>query len=118
MDGRDNGQVPGPARKRTLPPSRRSHNPRPRDAGTQAIICGADSLDEGQDALVAAEGTPFDYNFRLTLNDPATLNGHGTILYYSGKVMSKRRNVGNVSNVVKYTFNIGINTAILEVAPT
>jgi hypothetical protein len=32
--------------------------------------------------------------------------------------MSKRRNVGNVSNIVKYTFNVAINTAILEVAAT
>jgi hypothetical protein len=32
--------------------------------------------------------------------------------------MSKRLNVGNVSNVVRRAFNAGINTALIEVAPT
>jgi hypothetical protein len=90
----------------------------PRDAGTMAVVCGADSTDDGQDAMVAAEATKFDYVFQVTLNDALTLSGTPTVCYFSGKVMSKRRNVGNVSNIVKYTFNVAINTAILEVAAT
>lgn len=90
----------------------------PRDAGTMAVVCGADTTDEGQDAMVSAEATKFDYMFKVTLNDALTLSGTPTVCYFSGKVMSKRRNVGNVSNVVRYTFNVGVNTAILEVAAT
>ncbi len=90
----------------------------PRDAGTVALVCGALPNDPGQDALVAAEATIYNYNFRVTLNDALELGGTGTVLYFSAKVMSKRRNIGNVSNVVKYTFNLGINTAILEVPAT
>jgi hypothetical protein len=90
----------------------------PRDAGTMAIVCGVDSTDEGQDAMVAAEATKFDYSFRVIFNDAITLSGLGTHSYFSGKVMSKRKNIGNASNVVRYTFNVGINTAIQEVAPS
>lgn len=90
----------------------------PRDAGTMAIVCGADTTDEGQDAFVAAEATIFDYAIQVTLNDQVTLSGMPTVLYFAGKVMSKRRNIGNVSNVVRYTFNLAVNTAILEIAAT
>ena len=90
----------------------------PRDAGTMAVVCGALPSDPGQDAMVAAEATKFDYNFRVTLNDALEIGGTGTVLYFYGKVMSKRRNIGNVSNVVKYMFNIGVNSAIYEVPAT
>lgn len=90
----------------------------PRDAGTMTIVCGDDPSDEGQDAMVAAEATIFDYNFKLQLNDALTLGGEGSIYYFRAKVMSKRVNVGNVSNVVRRTFNLGINSAIIEINPT
>lgn len=90
----------------------------PRDAGTMTISCGNDSSDEGQQALVAAEAQPLDYNVKIELNDKLTLNGTPTTIYFSGKIMSKRLNVGNVSNVVRRMFNVGINTALFEVAPT
>jgi hypothetical protein len=89
-----------------------------RDAGTQNIICGADASDAGQDLMIAAEGTPFDYAMKCVLNDPLTLGGTGTIQYYYGKVMSKRRNIGNVNNVVRHNFTVGVNSAIIEVNPT
>lgn len=90
----------------------------PRDAGTMTVVCGADTTDEGQDALIAAEATVFDYNFKVMLNDQLTLSGVPTTLYFAAKVMSKRRNIGNVSNVVRYTFNLGVNSAIFEVNAT
>jgi hypothetical protein len=90
----------------------------PRDAGTMAIVTGKDIADDGQEAMIAAEGTTFDYNIRLQLNDPQTLSGEGTIYYFAAKVMSKRTNVGNVSNVIKDTFNLGVNTAIAVVPAT
>lgn len=90
----------------------------PRDAGTMAVVCGADSSDEGQVAMIAAEASPLDFNFMVLLNDQLTISGTPTTLFYRGKVMSKRRNIGNVSNVVRYNFNVGVNSAVLEVAPT
>lgn len=90
----------------------------PRDAGTMAIVCGADTSDEGQNALIAAEATPLNFNFMVILNDQLTLNGDPTRIYFRGLVMSKRRNIGNVSNVVRYTFNVGVNTELYEVPAT
>jgi hypothetical protein len=90
----------------------------PKDAGTMAIVCGADTSDEGQNALIAAEATPLNYNFMVILNDQLTINGEPTRIYFRGLVMSKRRNIGNVSNVVRYTFNVGVNTELYEVPAT
>lgn len=90
----------------------------PRDAGTMAIVCGDSSGDAGQDAMIAAEAQPFNYNFKVMLNDALELGGEPTTLYFSAMVMSQRRNIGNVSNVVKRAFNLGVNTAILEVPAT
>src|ERR1044072_4712691 len=72
----------------------------PRDAGTMAIVVGDDPTDDGQAAMVAAEAQPLDYNFKVVLNDKLTLGGTPSESYFYGKVMSKRKNVGNVSNVV------------------
>lgn len=90
----------------------------PRDAGTQTVVCGADPSDEGQAAAIAAEGTTFDYAVKMVLNDQLTMGGTPTIMYYLAKVMSKRRNVGNASNVVRFNFDLGVNSAVIEVAAT
>jgi hypothetical protein len=89
-----------------------------RDAGTMQVICGADSSDEGQTAMKAAEAQPLDYAFRVELNDQITLLGTPTIQYFYGKVMGKRRNIGTVNNVVRHNFNVGVNSAIVEIDPT
>lgn len=90
----------------------------PRDAGEMAVTVGDDGSDDGQVAMVAAEGTKFDYNFKVVLNDAATLGGTGSISYFYGKVMQKRQNVGNVSNVVRRNLTVALNSAIIEVAAT
>jgi hypothetical protein len=90
----------------------------PRDAGTMAVVCGADSSDDGQAAMIEAEASPLDFNFRVQLNDQLTISGDPTFIYFRGKVMSKRRNIGNVSNVVRYNFNVGVNSEVLETAAT
>lgn len=88
------------------------------NAGTLTIIAGSDPADAGQQALLDAFDTDFDYNFKVTLNDEVTLGGTPTTMYFSGKVMSKTRNVGQVNNIVRQTFMVGINTEILEVQAT
>lgn len=90
----------------------------PRDAGTMEITVGDDMTDEGQTAMEAAEGQTFDYNFYVELSDAVTLSGENSKHYFVGKVMSKRRNVGNASNVVRRNFSIGINSAIISTDPS
>lgn len=87
----------------------------PRDAGTQTVICGRDPLDDGQEALIAAEQVDFNYPFKIVLADAAQSGYSDSVLYYGGLVMTRPTNLGNVSNVVRRTFTIGINTAVYEV---
>lgn len=90
----------------------------PRDAGAMTIVCGDDMLDDGQVAMEAAEASTLDYAFKVILNDAITVGGTDSNHYFFGKVFSKRRNVGNASNVVRRNFNIGVNSEILSVDPT
>lgn len=88
------------------------------DAGTVTVQAGSDPEDAGQLAMIEAFASDLDFPFRITLNDQLTLSGEPTTLYFGGKVMSKRRNVGNVENVVRQNFPVGINTEIIEVPAT
>jgi len=88
-----------------------------RDAGTMAIVCGDDPLDLGQDAMIAAEGQPNDYNFKVVLNDPITLSGLTSVHYFRGKVLSKRLQVNDVNSIVKRMFSVGVNSAIFASNP-
>lgn len=90
----------------------------PRDAGTMTVTCGDDPNDVGQVAMAAAEQSPLDYAIKVVLNDAITSGGNPSEHYFMGKVMSRRKNAGNVSNVVKDAFNVAINSLILETQPT
>lgn len=87
----------------------------PKDAGTQSVVVGRDPLDDGQKALIVAEGTDYNYAFKLVLNDARSPNHSKSEMFYAGMVMSKATNLGNVSNVVRRNFDIGINTGVYEV---
>lgn len=90
-----------------------------RDAGTLALIVGADDADAGQDALIVAEAEDaLDFSFKVVLNDKATIGGTPSEHYFRGKVMSKRLGVGTVNNVLRKTFNIGVNSAIISIDAT
>lgn len=97
----------------SLADERMRHIKGPRDAGTMPVTCGQDDSDEGQDAMIAAEASPLNFNFRVQLNNPQTLGGEGAEHFFRGKVMSKRLNVGNASNVVRHNFQVGIDSAII-----
>lgn len=88
----------------------------PRNAGTQAIAVGRDPLDDGQEALVAAEATDFNYPIKIELSDARSASYSDSVLFYAGLVMSKPTSMGNVSAVTRRNFNVGINTAVFEVA--
>ncbi|MHB2205070.1 phage tail tube protein [Methylobacterium sp. CM6257] len=82
-----------------------------RDAGTLALTVAYVPDDPGQIALEAAEKSIENFAFRVTFPD-------GGIQYFRGLVMSRRRSVGSADNVIKRVFNIGINSEIIDVAPT
>lgn len=90
----------------------------PRDAGTIQVVCGHDDSNTGQQEMIAAEAESLDYNFKIELNNKLTIGGTNGLQYFRGKVMSKRLQVGQANNVVRRRFNVGINTAIVEVDPT
>lgn len=86
------------------------------NAGSATVTAGDDPADAGQADMLAAFGSQLDFNFKVVLNDQLTISGEPTTMYYRGKVMSKRRNIGTVDNVVRRNFTVGINSPIYEVA--
>ena len=89
-----------------------------RDAGSLAITCAHDVTDAGQQAMIAAEATNLKYAFKVVLPDQQTEGGTGTTQYFRGLVMSKRLNVGSADNVIRQSFNTGVDSAIYEVPAT
>ena len=87
-----------------------------RDAGTLALTVGRDPLDPGQTALRAAEKGKFEYAFKVVAADAPDEDHTDSVYYFGALVMSARDNYGNADNVVRTTFNLGINTEILEEA--
>lgn len=81
------------------------------DAGTVSITVGLDAGDAGQIAMAAAKKnrSRYDYPFKVEYPD-------GEIDYFVGKVMADRKtNIAN-SDVVRRTYNIGINSEVFEVS--
>lgn len=88
------------------------------NAGNIPVVCGSDPSDTGQSYMAAALAEDFDYPFKIELNDEVTIGGTPTTLYCYGKVMTKRRNVGNSENIVRQSFTVGVNSEFIEVAAT
>ena len=89
-----------------------------RDAGTMAVTVAHDPADTGQIAMEAAEGTNLNFAFKLELPDKPNATGTNSIMYFRGLVMSKRRNVGTNDNVIRRTYNLGVNSQIYETVAT
>lgn len=89
-----------------------------RDAGSVTITVGHDTTDDGQAALIAAEATYNNYAFKVVLPNRLNVTGTDEIQYFRGLVMSKRLNVGGNDNVVKDTYEVGINSPVYVVEPT
>jgi Fe-S cluster assembly scaffold protein SufB len=76
-----------------------------------AITCAHDPTDVGQAAIEAAEQTNSNYAFRVVLNDgPPSYSD--TELFFRGLVRSRRKNIGTNDNVVRNTYNVGVNSEI------
>lgn len=85
-----------------------------RDAGSMAVTVGRDPLDTGQQALVAAEKTKYEYPIKILAADAPTEEYSDTVYYFRGLINSRRENYGENDNVVRITFNIGVNSEIFE----
>jgi len=90
------------------------------DNGEMEIVAAFDDTNDGQTAAVAAakDTSTGNYNFKVTLPNKQNSTGTDAIFYFSGKVMSANTTAGGASDIVTRTFNIGINTEIVEVAST
>ncbi len=87
----------------------------PRNAGTMAIVVARDPLDTGQLAFIQAEQEDANFAFKLVYGDSRGGAYTNSTEYFAGLVMSRPNNIGNVSNIVRRTFNVAINTACYEV---
>jgi hypothetical protein len=89
-----------------------------RDAGDTEIVVYPDPDDDGQAALVAAEGTNNYYAIKVV--NPDRLNATGTdgIDYFMALITSKKGSGGENDTIVTRTFGCAVTSAITEVAPT
>lgn len=116
-DGGEIGDESADVTFQSLSDGRVRHLKGARDAGTLALVVGDDPLDAGQQALREAEKTKFQYNIKIEYEDAPDATFSNSVDYFRGLVMSARKQVGAGDNVLRRTFNIGINTEILTVEP-
>lgn len=85
-----------------------------RDAGTQSLVIGRDPLNAGQQALIAAELTKFEYAFKVELDDARSVNHSTSKRYFGALVMGAREEYGTVDNVIKIMTDLAVNTAVVK----
>jgi len=78
------------------------------NSGTLALEMGRVPADVGQVVLVAGADSDTSHSFEVTLQD-------GTILYFTGQIMSYTTNVGSTDQITTATVNVEIDSAIVEV---
>jgi hypothetical protein len=89
-----------------------------RNAGMQVLTCFHDDDDVGQVALRAAQLTSNRYGFKISPRDRLSGGGTDSIAYYRGLVMSARKGALSSDALQRITFNVGIDSAIIDVAAT
>ena len=77
------------------------------DAGTQQITLGHDPKDVGQKAVKNAVSS--DDNFAIQMD-----YGDGSADFYTGQVLSYRKQIGSADSIRKASVSIAINSAIFE----
>lgn len=88
-----------------------------KDAGDITLTLGRDPSDTGQAAIRTAEGTDFDYGFKVTLNDGSDGSPSSpTTFYFRGKVMGYTTEIGDANSVVMSSVTIAITSEIIELA--
>lgn len=86
----------------------------PRSAGNMELVAGIDYADVGQQALIAAEKTIHDYEFRLVLND-APAGGTPSERYFIAKVMSQSEQFDQANSIMKLNASLGVNSNVVRV---
>lgn len=86
----------------------------PRSAGTMELVCGIDYSDQGQQAVIAAEKTIHDYEFRMVMND-APPGGTPSERYFIAKVMSQSEQYDAANSVMKLNASLGVNSNVVRV---
>lgn len=85
-----------------------------RDAGDIQVQCAHDPLSASQAAVKGFADTNYSYAFKTVLSDAADANDTDSVFYFAGKVMSSRLNPGDANTPTRRTYNIGIDTEVLE----
>lgn len=85
-----------------------------RNAGTMEVVCGIDSEDPGQIAVIAAEKTPDDYAFRLVLND-APPGGTPSERMFIAKVASAAEAYDTANTVMKLNISLWVNSNVVRI---
>jgi len=116
-DAGDQGDARADITFESLDTDRTEHLTGPADAGSQRVVSAYLPDDVGQIAMVAAQADSFNRGFKMELNNKPSVDYTNTIRYYSGRVMDARVGIGNARNVLRNNFQIGINSATIEVAP-
>lgn len=81
--------------------------------GSLALQLGQDPEDAGQEDLLAALATDFEYNFKVELNDAPNVSGAtNTTFTFKGIVMSYTNQVGSVDSIVSSACTIEISGEI------
>lgn len=87
-----------------------------KNAGNLTIPVAFDSADTGQDAMRTAAAANSAYAFRIQLNDGSDGSPSApTTLFFVAYVTSDPINPGNVDNVVRQSFTLAIDSAIILV---
>lgn len=89
-----------------------------RNAGTLVVTCFVDPSDAGQAAVIAAEQTSLRYGFKIVPKDRLNETGTDSISYFRGLVMSRKKGELASDGLQRITYNVGIDSAIYEVAAT
>ncbi|WP_174800985.1 hypothetical protein [Martelella limonii] len=90
----------------------------PRSAGTMEVVCGISNDDAGQLAAIAAEKTPYDYGFRLVLNDapPSGSDPTPSERMFIAKVMSASEAFDEANSVMKLNISLAVNSNVVRIA--
>ena len=82
-----------------------------RNGGTMNLVCLYTApIDPGQQAMMDAEETNDNYAFKIELPDAPPPSGTPTIKYFRGLVGSQELRVGTNDNVMRWAFNIWVNS--------
>lgn len=85
------------------------------DNGMMTLKLARDPTNEGQSAVIAALSDYDNYNFKIEFNNkPAGVGAKPTRLFFAGKVMSYKTNIGGGSKLLEATTQLAIDGDVLE----